>query len=102
MRMRRYLLVLALTSTVAAAQGVDELAHGLATNPRTYLEALGLLAIGWLIRSRDAEKDGRLSDTRAFAESLAQAREKSAVLVQRLSDFTGTLEELVRLLTSER
>lgn len=98
----RLALALCLVSTVAYAQAGVPTVDDWNTKALATYAGVATLAIAFLVREVLAGNRARLDDTRAFAESLAQAREKSAVLVQRLSDFTGTLEELVRLLTSEK
>lgn len=99
--MRCVLLVMVLVATSARAQGVPTVDDWNTKALATYA-GVATLAIGFLVREVLAGNKERLAETRAFAEALAQAREKSAVLVQRLSDFTGTLEELVRLLITEK
>lgn len=99
--MRCLVLVLVLSAAQAHAQGVPTVDDWNTKALATYA-AVATLAIGWLVREIVAGNKARLDDTRAFAEALAQAREKSAVLVQQLSDFTGTLKDLVRLLITEK
>jgi len=98
----RLAITMCLVSTVAYAQAGVPTVDDWNTKALATYAGVATVAIAFLVREVLAGNRARLDDTRAFAESLAQAREKSAVLVQRLSDFTGTLEELVRLLTSEK
>jgi len=99
--MRCVFLVLVLVATSARAQGVPSVDDWNTKALATYA-VVSTIALGWLVREIVASSKARLDDTRAFAEALAQAREQSAVLVQQLSDFTGTLKELVRLLITEK
>lgn len=99
--MRVLVLMVVAVSTAAHAQ-VGPAVDDWNTKALATYAGVSTLAIGFLVREVLAGNKARLDDTRAFAEALAQAREKSAVLVQQLSDFTGTLKELVRLLITEQ